>query len=116
MNTGHPNLAMPVDDQVINRIFECGMALAAALGRPDVGDETRRRLLGVIADLDGVIRTVREAALVAAFPTPPESLTALCMPAGGPEFIDEARALAPFGGTPISVHLAIVPAIPDLIG
>lgn len=55
-----------VDDRVINRIFGCGMTIAAILGRPDISDEVSSRLLDVVDELDAAVATVRHAALARA--------------------------------------------------
>lgn len=51
--------AVELHDRLVSHLFECGMQLAAVLSRDQVDAEDRRRLLAVIQELDGAIRTAR---------------------------------------------------------
>jgi len=61
-----PLSAGEVDDQVINRIFGCGMTIAAILGRRGISDEVTDRLLDVLDELDAAVATIRHAAFARA--------------------------------------------------
>jgi len=63
-----------VDDRVINHIFGCGLTIAAILGRPEIGDEVTRRLLGVIDELDMAVTAIRHAAFAALVVDRPSTL------------------------------------------
>jgi hypothetical protein len=49
-------------DGAINRIFGCGLTLAAMVGRPDLNDDLAQLLGDVIEELDMAVNAVRHAA------------------------------------------------------
>ena len=65
MNMRDELAAADVATQVTNRIFGCGLTLAAIMGRPDLSDEVTRRLVDVIEELDTTIVAIRRAVFAA---------------------------------------------------
>lgn len=54
--------AAELHDRVISHLFGSGLGLASVLVRDRLDDEDKRRLLGVIDELDTAVRTIRDAA------------------------------------------------------
>ncbi len=62
MSSRDERIDVDVFDGVTNRIFGCGLALAAVLNRSDVDDEVAERLGYVLEELDIAVTEIRRAA------------------------------------------------------